>query len=121
MRVIGVGTDIVDVRRVARLHARYGARFARRILARAEWAPFERAARPAVFLAGRFAVKEAVAKALGCGIGALRWSAIEVARAESGRPTARLAADAPGAGAVLHVSLAGERHYAVACALALEA
>jgi holo-[acyl-carrier protein] synthase len=66
--IFGIGTDVVEVPRVERLLARYGQRFAARILAPGEWQGFRAAANPAQYLAGRFAAKEAFAKALGSGL-----------------------------------------------------
>ncbi|MCW9058926.1 MAG: holo-ACP synthase, partial [Gammaproteobacteria bacterium] len=63
----GIGTDIVQVSRIRDCLERFGERFARRILATAEWSRYERAAHPVHFLAKRFAAKEAAAKALGTG------------------------------------------------------
>lgn len=65
--IFGVGTDMVEVSRVARIWDRYGERFARRILMPEEMELFARTRQPIRFLAMRFAVKEAVVKALGTG------------------------------------------------------
>lgn len=66
--IAGIGVDIVKVGRIEAALARYGDRFARRVLAPPEWADFESAARPAHFLAKRFAAKEAMGKAIGTGV-----------------------------------------------------
>jgi holo-[acyl-carrier protein] synthase len=65
--IFGVGTDMVEVSRVARLWERYGERFAKRILMPEEMALFQHTSQPVRFLAMRFAAKEAVVKALGTG------------------------------------------------------
>ena len=65
--IAGIGTDLVTVSRVARVHRRFGERFARRILHDTELDAYRAAADPARFLAKRFAVKEAAVKALGTG------------------------------------------------------
>lgn len=65
--IVGIGTDLVTVSRVARVHARFGERFARRVLHVCEFDDYRRHADPARFLAKRFAVKEAAVKALGTG------------------------------------------------------
>jgi len=68
MSIYGIGTDIVEVSRVAAILARHGARFARHVLTRAELEEFSTAAVPARFLAKRFAAKEAFSKAIGTGL-----------------------------------------------------
>jgi len=66
--IFGIGADVVEVPRVERLLARYGERFAGRVLHPIEWQGFRASASQAVYLAGRFAAKEAFAKALGTGL-----------------------------------------------------
>ncbi|MGD9000415.1 MAG: holo-ACP synthase [Granulosicoccaceae bacterium] len=65
--IYGIGTDIVRVARMSANLEKYGERFARRILTDQEYRDFEQSARPAHFLARRFAAKEAIAKAMGIG------------------------------------------------------
>ena len=65
--IYGIGIDIVETQRVARLLDKYGERFARRVLTSIEWAAYERTARPVLFVANRFAAKEAFSKAMGTG------------------------------------------------------
>lgn len=77
------GVDIIEIARVERSIARHGARFLDRIFTPQEQAT---CAGRAASLAGRFAVKEAVAKALGTGIGDIRWLDVEVMVAANGRP-----------------------------------
>lgn len=94
--ILGIGIDVVDMGRIEAVLARQGRRFVRRILTPDEAATYERMARgrQIQYLAGRFAVKEAVAKALGTGIGGrIGWHDIITAQAD-GRPTAVLS---PGA------------------------
>jgi holo-[acyl-carrier protein] synthase len=66
--IYGIGTDLVEIDRVRRLLERYGERFARRVLGPREWAGFEQSANRAVYISGRFAAKEAFAKAFGTGL-----------------------------------------------------
>lgn len=66
--IVGIGTDIVLIRRVEALVSRSGESFAKRILAQAEWDDYHQARDKPRFLAKRFAVKEAGAKSLGTGI-----------------------------------------------------
>ena len=64
MAVLGVGTDIVAIRRIEALINKYGDRFLRRVYSPAEQVYCNARPRPAMHFAGRFAAKEAVAKAL---------------------------------------------------------
>ena len=118
--IYGVGTDIVEVARVAKSLARFGERFARRILCEAELAQFRAHRQPSHFLAKRFAAKEAFSKALGSGIRApATWHAIRVENQATGRPVLGFS-DAlsahlreKGVGGA-HVSLTDERDLAMA-------
>lgn len=65
--IYGIGTDIVSVVRMERALARHGEPFAERLLGEQELQEFHAAARPARFIAKRFAAKEAAAKAMGTG------------------------------------------------------
>jgi len=65
--IYGIGIDMVDVARIERLWQRYGQRFAEHILTPAELKSLSSSRRPERFLAKAFAVKEAVAKAIGTG------------------------------------------------------
>jgi holo-[acyl-carrier protein] synthase len=69
----GIGTDIVQVARIAQIHARFGARFVERLLLPEEEAAFRGQARPSRFLAMRFAAKEAIVKAMGTGFSHGMW------------------------------------------------
>jgi holo-[acyl-carrier protein] synthase len=78
-----VGVDLVEVRRIAVLMARHGERFTARVFTPGEVAD---CAGRAESLAARWAAKEAVAKALGTGIGVAGWQEIEIVRGGSGCP-----------------------------------
>ena len=65
--IVGIGTDIVKVSRMAESLEKHGSRFAKRILADSEYEQFQEKMAPALFLAKRFAAKEAAVKALGTG------------------------------------------------------
>jgi holo-[acyl-carrier protein] synthase len=80
---LAVGVDIIEVARIEQSLGRLGTRFLDRIFTAQEQAYCEGRASS---LAGRFAVKEAVAKALGTGIGEVGWRDIEVVNDERGRP-----------------------------------
>ena len=118
--IFGIGTDIVRIPRMADNLARYGERFAARILTRAEMATFVDSARQASFLAKRFAAKEATAKALGTGFrDGLNLHDIGVDNDALGKP---LLVFSPQAQQILqkqgigntHLSLSDESEYAVA-------
>jgi holo-[acyl-carrier protein] synthase len=66
--IYGIGTDIVEVARIADALERHGAAFAQRILTENEWLAFQQSNTRTRFLAKRFAAKEAFAKALGTGL-----------------------------------------------------
>jgi holo-[acyl-carrier protein] synthase len=65
--IYGIGVDVLEPQRVERLLASYGERFARRVLTAEEWPAYERSVRPVLFVANRFAAKEAFSKAMGTG------------------------------------------------------
>src|SRR3954465_3287586 len=89
--ILGIGSDIVDVRRMARVIERHGDRFLERIFTATERAKAERRARRVETYAKRFAAKEACAKALGTGLRAgVFWRDMGVVNLPSGRPTMKL-------------------------------
>ena len=65
--IYGIGIDVVEPHRVERLLAKYGERFARRVLTPLEWPGYLKTVRPVLFLANRFSAKEAFSKAMGTG------------------------------------------------------
>jgi len=85
--IYGVGSDLIEIPRVERVLARFGERFARRILCEPELRRFHAHAKPAAYLAKRFAAKEAFTKALGTGIHApANWHGVWVVNLKSGKP-----------------------------------
>jgi len=90
--IYGVGTDLVEIRRIAAAVERFGERFAERILGPQEQARYaarraRSATRGLAFLATRFAAKEAVSKAIGLGMRSpMSWRAVEIVNAPSGKP-----------------------------------
>ena len=66
--IFGIGTDIVESSRIALSLDRFGERFARRILTDSEWSEYNLSSKPIMFLASRFAAKEALSKAMGTGL-----------------------------------------------------
>ncbi len=89
--IIGIGSDIVDIRRIERSIERFGDKFIDRIFTEAERARAERRRRGAETYAKRFAAKEACSKALGTGFrDGVFWRDLGVVNLPSGRPTMEL-------------------------------
>jgi holo-[acyl-carrier protein] synthase len=113
--ILGIGSDLCDIRRIQRSLDRFGDRFVNRIFTAGERARSDRRAARAPSYARRFAAKEACSKALGTGMRAgVFWRDMEVVNLPSGRPTMRLTGGAlarleemtpAGCEAVVHVSL----------------
>jgi holo-[acyl-carrier protein] synthase len=86
--VLGLGSDVIEIARIAASMERFGDRFLRRVFTAEEIAYCQRKKNAAESFAARFAAKEAGAKALGTGIShGIAWPEIEVRRQPSGRPT----------------------------------
>ena len=89
--ILGIGSDLVDIRRIEHVIERHGERFLDRIFTAAERAKAERRASRVETYAKRFAAKEACAKALGTGLRAgVFWRDMGVVNLPSGRPTMKL-------------------------------
>lgn len=118
--IVGIGVDIAETARVEKLAADYGERFARRILTDDELEEFNRRKQSSSYLATRFAAKEAVAKALGTGIGKeLGFHGIQIDNDAHGKPCLRFldaAADLISRRNISNamISLSDEKHYVVA-------
>jgi holo-[acyl-carrier protein] synthase len=116
--IIGLGSDIVDVRRIAGVIDRHGERFLDRIFTSTERGKAERRANSVETYAKRFAAKEACAKALGTGLRrGVFWRDMGVVNLASGRPTMTLTGGAlarlraitpPGCEARIDLSLTDE-------------
>jgi len=123
--IFGIGIDVVEVERVESSMAEFGERFASRVFTEAERAYCDSQKRPAIHYAARFAAKEAVAKALGTGIGKdLSWLDMEIRRRESGEPEVFLSGDGAKFAkdnnlGQIKISLTHAQHYAAANAVAL--
>ncbi|MBX3601757.1 MAG: holo-ACP synthase [Rubrivivax sp.] len=122
--IVGIGTDLCDLRRITATWERRGERFAERILGPGELQVFHarlaRApARGVRFLATRFSAKEAFSKAIGLGIRMpMTWRACEILNEPGGKPVIRLSGELAGwfaaRGWVAHVSVTDETDYAAA-------
>lgn len=85
--IVGIGTDLCEIGRIEQALARFGDRFAERVLMRHELDRFRAHRKPAAYLAKRFAAKEAFSKAIGTGIRVpVSWHHMGVANAPSGKP-----------------------------------
>ncbi|WP_426960395.1 holo-ACP synthase [Muricoccus radiodurans] len=122
-RIVGVGIDLVEIAEIKRLLSDPGGHFLRRCFTDAERATAGAGARGERRLAGRFAVKEAVVKAIGTGWGdGIAWNDIEVLAASSGAPLVTLrdgAAAAAGHVRQWFVSVSYAGAYVTAVALAV--
>jgi len=122
--IIGIGSDLSDIRRVQDTLDRFGERFTNRIFTEVERARSERKGDKAASYAKRFAAKEACSKALGTGMRAgVFWRDMGVVNEPSGKPTMRLTGGAakrlealipPGMRGVIHLSLTDDHPYAQA-------
>ena len=125
--IIGVGTDLVSIDRIARVLARHPQRFVGRILSEAEQArfdTFEIGLGRSAYVAKQFAAKEAVSKALGTGMReGVQFNRIEVLRNSAGQPSVKLLREALMKAASLgvqrwHLSLSDEAGFVVSVAIA---
>lgn len=89
--ILGLGNDVIDIRRIERAIERFGNRFLERVFTDVERAKCDRRAMRAASYAKRFAAKEACSKALGTGLRqGVHWRDMGVVNLPSGRPTLKL-------------------------------
>ncbi len=122
--IIGIGSDLCDIRRIEKTIERFGTRFTNRIFTDVERARSDARTTRAASYAKRFAAKEACAKALGTGLSmGVAWREMGVVNLRSGKPTitltggaaARLAVLTPqGKQARIHLTISDEYPYAQA-------
>ncbi|BAL80690.1 holo-ACP synthase [Caldisericum exile] len=105
--VKGVGIDIVSVKRIEKILNTYGYRFIKRILSDSELKELEKKGNTAEFLAGRFAVKEAITKTLDK---ATPFNQIEIIYNENSKPMVRNFPD-------IFISISHEKDFAIAVAI----
>ena len=92
--IVGIGTDVVSIERIAGVLERHGERFLNRILTADERQRFDRTKQKASHLAKRWAAKEAFSKAIGTGIHPpFQWKSIGVGRDPKGKPLVVPSAD----------------------------
>ena len=122
--IIGIGSDLSDIRRIQASLDRFGDRFTQRLFTEIERTRSERKSDRAASYAKRFAAKEACAKALGTGMRrGVFWRDMGVVNLSSGQPTVALTNGAlarleaitpPGRRPVIHLSLSDDHPYAQA-------
>lgn len=89
--IVGLGSDLIDIRRIERSLERFGARFTNRIFTETEQAKSDRRKERAASYAKRFAAKEACSKALGTGLSrGVFWRDMGVVNMPGGKPTMQL-------------------------------
>lgn len=123
-RILGIGADLADIRRIQASLDRFGDRFRHRCFTELERTRSDRKPNAAWSYAKRFAAKEACAKALGTGMGRdVYWRDIGVVNLPSGQPTIALTGPAArhlqaltpaGHTALIHLTLSDEHPYALA-------
>jgi holo-[acyl-carrier protein] synthase len=119
--IYGIGIDVIQPHRVARLLEKYGDRFVKRVLTPIEYPRFARSAQPVLFLANRFAAKEAFSKAMGTGFRyPVTLQSISVVQNSAGKPSLAFS-DALGEVVRLngisghHLTISDESNLACAC------
>jgi holo-[acyl-carrier protein] synthase len=122
--IIGIGNDIIDIRRIEKSLARFGDRFVQRVFTETEQRKSDKRAQRASSYAKRFAAKEACSKALGTGLSqGVFWRDMGVVNLPSGAPTLKLTGGAAerlqsmvpnGVEAKVHLTMTDEYPYAQA-------
>lgn len=115
----GIGIDLVEIQRIRQMIKRFGQSFLDRVYTTAEQREAGYRQDPAAYYAGRWAAKEALSKALGCGIGSLcAFTDIETTNSPSGKPVMTLSGEAAKTmsklgGKRIFVSVSHEASYAI--------
>lgn len=122
--IIGIGSDLADIRRIARTLERHGDRFTHRVFTEVERAKSDKRKQRAASYAKRWAAKEACSKALGTGLRmGVAWREMGVENLASGQPTLRLEGSAlarlrsltpPDHVAKIHLTITDDHPYAQA-------
>ncbi|MCZ2328531.1 holo-ACP synthase [Bartonella sp. F02] len=122
--IVGLGNDMIDIRRIERMLVRYGNRFIQRVFTDVEQRKSENRQKRSYSYAKRFAAKEACAKALGTGISrGVSWKNMGVVNLPSGKPVMQLTNGAqvqlqkllpPNHDAIIHLSITDDFPWAQA-------
>ncbi len=119
---VAVGIDIIEVGRVRKVFEKHGERFLNRVFTQSE---VKQCRGKVTRLAGRFAAKEAISKALGTGLHGIAWREMEIVQLRSGRPTVTLHGNARRRAELLgisafDVSIADLAEFSIAIAVAVQ-
>lgn len=120
MAIKGIGTDIIEIDRIEKILNRYGQKFLDRLFTVEEQKYCQKHRNFCQHFAGRFAAKEAVAKALGTGISKnIIWTDIEIINNEQGKPQVYLSQKIRNeyCDPTIHLSISHAKKYAVATAI----
>lgn len=115
----GIGIDLVEIQRIRQMIKRFGQSFLDRVYTTAEQREAAYRQDPAAYYAGRWAAKEALSKALGCGIGSrCAFTDIETTNSPSGKPVMNLTGEAAKTmsklgGKRIFISVSHEASYAI--------
>lgn len=121
--IVGIGTDIIEISRVAKALKKLGTPFLERLFTEKEREYFRVQKGNVQTISGNFAAKEAVVKAMGTGISGFKWKDVEINRDQKGKPevflynTAKEIAGESGIGRIV-VSISHCKEYAIAYAVA---
>jgi len=121
LAVKGIGVDLVSVDRITRVYDKFPQRFIERIFTKEEKAQFETKGSSMQTLAAHFAAKEAVLKAIGCGIGPAAMKDVEIIAPPGKQPAARLhglASDLAGRKNINNIFISMSHEQNIACAFA---
>ncbi|NGX46055.1 MAG: Holo-[acyl-carrier-protein] synthase [Chlamydiae bacterium] len=116
----GIGNDILEIARLKKAIQEHGQPFLDRILTKAEQDYCQKQADPNPRYAGRFAAKEAIVKALGCGFGSkARWLDIEILASDEGKPIVSFSDELAERfqNPTIHLSISHSHNYATAVAI----
>lgn len=120
--IFGIGTDIIEIKRIKKAIVR-SPRFIERLFTEQELEYYRKKDMKAQHIAGGFSAKEAVLKALGTGLRGFRWKDIEILRGSVGKPIVRFGGNVKqfmednGIG-IIHVTISHSRDFATATAVA---
>jgi len=122
MMIFGIGTDIIEIKRIKKAISR-SPRFIERLFTEQELEFYKKKDMKAQHIAGGFSAKEAVLKALGTGLRGFRWKDIEILRGPIGKPIVRFEGNVKqfiednGIG-IIHVTISHSKDFATATAIA---